>query len=332
MATREQISTTARLVGSLSSPWAVEAVDLVRDFPRRRQPTVRALDGLSLRVPRGEVHGLLGPNGAGKTTLVKILTTVLLPTSGRAAVCGHDVVAAGRAVRPLIGVVFGGDRGLYTRLTARQNLEFWGALQKLPPRLLRERTDWLLHRLGLADKANHRVETFSRGMKQRVHLARGLIADAQVLFLDEPTMGMDPVAVREFRVLIEELRGEGRTILLGTHDMAEAEALCDRVSFIRSGSIVATRSPHALGDLVSRPRGVEVDNLDTATMAWLRTQTGVLSVSGTPETARVCVEAEDTLPHLLRLLLDHGVTSFRTLRPTLEEVYVDLIGDNGLRV
>src|SRR5207245_5187789 len=123
-----------------------------------------ALDRVSLDIPLGEIHGLLGPNGAGKTTLVKILSTVLVPTSGRACVLGHDVVAEARAVRPVIGIVFGGERGLYWRLTGRQNLEYWGALYKLSTRATRQRAQQLLERVGLADKADQRVEEYSRGM------------------------------------------------------------------------------------------------------------------------------------------------------------------------
>src|SRR6266487_781075 len=202
---------------------AVEVREIRRSFtPRKREPVV-ALDGVSLSIPAGEVHGLLGPNGAGKTTLVKIRSTVLLPTSGTAQVLGHDVVEETRAVRPLIGIVFGGERGLYTRLTARQNLEYWGALYRLSSATIRQRSAALLERVGLVDRADQRVEEFSRGMKQRLHLARGLMGDAKVLFLDEPTTGMDPLAAREFRTLVGELKGEGRTILLTTHDLVEPE-------------------------------------------------------------------------------------------------------------
>src|SRR5918995_4693652 len=152
---------------------AVEVEEISRVFEPRKKPRVVALDGISLAIPAGEIHGLLGPNGAGKTTLVKILATVLLPTSGRARVLGHDVVEETKTVRPLIGIVFGGERGLYTRLTARQNLEYWGALYKLSPGASRERAQQLLERMGLAARADQRVEEFSRGMKQRLHLARG---------------------------------------------------------------------------------------------------------------------------------------------------------------
>ncbi len=299
--------------------------------PRKREP-VNALDGVSLTIPVGEVHGLLGPNGAGKTTLVKILSTVLLPTGGSASVLGHDVVAEARAVRPQIGIVFGGERGLYWRLTGRQNLEYWGALYKLSRSEIRERTGMLLERVGITDRADERVETYSRGMKQRLHLARGLIGDAKVLFLDEPTTGMDPLAAREFRALIGELRGEGRTILLATHDMAEAEALCDRVTLIDRGAILATESPRTLGRVISRFQRIDVEGATDDVIAQIAALAGVASVAPADIGMRIEVAEEGVTADVLRILVDSGVTSVRTSMPSLEEVYVQLIGDRGLQV
>src|SRR3989440_4866443 len=267
----------------MSGVQAVEVQEIRRFFPPRKREPVTALDRVSLAIPVGEVHGLLGPNGAGKTTLVKILSTVLLPTSGRATVLGHDVVADARAVRPQIGIVFGGERGLYWRLTGRQNLEYWGALYKLSSRLTRERAQKLLERVGLTDKADQRVEEYSRGMKQRLHLARGLMGDARVLFLDEPTTGMDPLAAREFRTLIGELRGEGRTILLATHDMVEAEIVCDRVTLIDRGRIVATESPRTLGRVISRFQRIDVEGADAAVLAEIALVAGVSAVAVQPD-------------------------------------------------
>jgi ABC-2 type transport system ATP-binding protein len=311
---------------------AVAVNEIRRVFtPRKREP-VSALDGISLIIPVGEVHGLLGPNGAGKTTLVKILSTVLLPTSGSASVLGHDVVAEARAVRPQIGIVFGGERGLYWRLTGRQNLEYWGALYKLSRAEIRERTGALLERVGITDRADERVETYSRGMKQRLHLARGLIGDAKVLFLDEPTTGMDPLAAREFRALIGELRGEGRTILLATHDMAEAEALCDRVTLIDRGTILATESPRTLGRVISRFQRIDVEGADDDVVAQIAALAGVASVAPSDVGIRIEVAEEGVTADVLRLLVDSGVTSVRTSMPSLEEVYVQLIGDRGLQV
>jgi ABC-2 type transport system ATP-binding protein len=314
---------------------AVIVEGLTRVFEPRRKAGNRvvALDHVSLAIPTEEVHGLLGPNGAGKTTLVKILSTVLLPTSGRAQVLGRDVVQETAAVRPLIGIVFGGDRGLYWRLTGRQNLEYWGALYKLSGRTTRARAQQLLQRVGLSEKADERVEKYSRGMKQRLHLARGLMGDGKVLFLDEPTTGMDPLAAREFRALIGELRGEGRTVLLATHDMAEAEVVCDRVTLIDRGRIIATESPRTLGHLLSRFQRIDVQEAPDSVLAEIRTLRGVTAVEpvdggGT----RIEVDEEGATQVVLERLLAAGVTSVRTSLPNLEEVYVQLIGERGMEI
>ena len=311
---------------------AVVVEEIRRVFTPRKRDPVTALDGVSLTIPAGEVHGLLGPNGAGKTTLVKILSTVLLPTDGRASVLGHDVVADARAVRPQIGIVFGGERGLYWRLSGRQNLEYWGALYKLSRGEIRERTEQLLERVGISERADERVETYSRGMKQRLHLARGLIGDARVLFLDEPTTGMDPLAAREFRALIGELRGEGRTILLATHDMAEAETLCDRVTLIDRGAILATESPRTLGRVISRFQRIDVEGAPDALVTRIAALPGVASVVPADLGVRIEVAEEGVTADVLKLLVAGGVTSVRTSMPSLEEVYVHLIGDRGLQV
>src|SRR5919198_1379230 len=245
-----------------------------------------------------------------------------MPTSGHARVLGYDVVAEARAVRPLIGIVFGGERGLYWRLTGRQNLEYWGALYKLSARTSRRRAQELIER----------VETYSRGMKQRLHLARGLIGDARVLFLDEPTTGMDPLAARDFRALIGELKGEGRTILLATHDMVEAETVCERVTLIDRGAILATESPRTLGRMISRFQRIDVEGAEPALIARVRELPGVHTVNEADGGARIEVAEEGATGAVLKLLVDAGVTSVKTSLPSLEEVYVHVIGDRGLEV
>jgi ABC-2 type transport system ATP-binding protein len=312
---------------------AVEVREIRRSFtPRKREPVV-ALDGVSLSIPAGEVHGLLGPNGAGKTTLVKILSTVLLPSAGSAFVCGFDVVEETKAVRPLIGIVFGGERGLYTRLTARQNLVYWGALYRLAGAEIKSRSELLLERVGLADRADQRVEEFSRGMKQRLHLARGLIGDARVLFLDEPTTGMDPLAAREFRALIEELKDEGRTILLTTHDMVEAETVCDRVTLIDRGRLIATETPRSLGTLISRFQRIDVEDAPGELLGEIEHLAGVSAVTAQPDgSVRIEVNEEGATTVVLRRLVDNGVTSVRTSLPSLDEVNVHVMGERGLRI
>ncbi|HEY3606284.1 MAG TPA: ABC transporter ATP-binding protein [Pseudonocardiaceae bacterium] len=317
---------------------AVDVRGLTRCFDtgsglRKRGRTLVAIDGIDLRVDQGEVHGLLGPNGAGKTTLCKILSTVLLPTAGTVRVLGHDVRTDTAAVRAAIGIVFGGERGLYGRLTARQNIEYWGSLYGLRRAAARERATELLARVGLADRADERVEGFSRGMKQRVHLARGLVAEPRVLLLDEPTTGMDPVASRDFRVLIEQLRNERRTVLITTHDMVEAEQVCDRVSFINGGRILATEPPSVLGDWITRFERVDVAGLTEPLCATLAGQPGVGDVSRLPD-GRARFETTETgaAARLVTELVSHGVTNLAISRPSLEEVYVHLFGTNGMAV
>ena len=310
----------------------MEADDLGRVFEVKKRPTVVALSGVSLRVAPGEVHGLLGPNGAGKTTLVKILSTVLLPSTGAARVTGHDVVAETAAVRPVIGIVIGGDRGLYGRLTARQNLAYWAALYRLAPAEGRERSEALLARVGLADRGDDRVQSYSRGMRQRLHLARGLINDPRVLFLDEPSTGMDPVAAREFRAIVRELAAEGRTVFLTTHDMAEAEAVCDRVTLIDRGRVLATESPTALSRLASRNERIECAGADDGVLQRVGTLAGVERVTVSADSARIHLETEAAVGEVMRWLVAAGVTSVRVTRPSLEEVYLDMVGDRGMGI
>lgn len=317
----------------------VEVRGLTREFSRRRlfdrrstEVTV-ALGGVDLDVEYGEVHGLLGPNGAGKTTLCKILATILLPTSGDVRVCGFDVVGEAREVRKRIGIVLGGDRGLYGRLTVRQNLRHWGALYGLHGAALTSRVDDLIERFGLASRQNERVEGYSRGMKQRVHLARGLVADPALLLLDEPTDGMDPVAAREFRRMVAQLRLDGKTILITTHNMAEAEQVCDRVSFIDNGRLLAT-DLSVLGSLVSRYERIDALAVPESTRAKVAVLAGVDKVEDLADGyVRFHATGGDAAVEVLRALVDSGVTKLRSTEPSLEEVYLHLMGDQrGMRV
>lgn len=312
---------------------AVHAENLGRTYEARGKGSpVRALSGVSLKIELGTVQGLLGPNGAGKTTLTKILSTALLPSEGRASVLGLDVVRQTAAVRREIGLVLGGDRGLYPRLTARDNLEYWSALYNVPRDISRRRIPDLLERLGLATVA--RVETFSRGMKQRLHLARGLVADARVLLLDEPTMGMDPLAAHDFRDLIRELRAAGKSILLTTHDMAEAEAVCDSVALIDHGRVLAVETPDQLAKLVARFERIDFTSHDQNLAERLRALDGISTVQALQSAADYRIELQDdsVTTKVLSFLLAEGVTSIRTSRPSLAEVYVHVIGDRGFDV
>ncbi|MEU8801682.1 ABC transporter ATP-binding protein [Spirillospora sp. NPDC048819] len=312
---------------------AVHTSGLRRTYRRGRQDPVVALDDLTMTIAQNEIHGLLGPNGAGKTTLVKILSTVLLPTAGSARILGHDVVAGTRAVRSLVGLVLGGDRGLYDRLTARRNLLFWGALYKLDARTTRNRADALLERVGLADRADDRVERFSRGMRQRLHLARGLLHEPRMLFLDEPTSGLDPVAAGAFRRLVLDLRAEGRTFLLATHDMDEATALCDRVTLIDRGRMVLSADTARVGHFLGDRECVDFSHPDAALTGALALLPDVTDVERRDGTLwRAHTSGRDGTRRVLSWLLERDVLTARRGEPTLEEVYLRTVGDRGMRI
>ncbi|OSC74745.1 ABC transporter ATP-binding protein [Streptomyces sp. WA6-1-16] len=304
---------------------AVETLRLGREYRARRGPAVPALNDVSMEVEQGEVHGLLGPNGAGKSTLMKILSTVLLPTSGTGRVLGYDLATEHRRIRPLLGIVFGGERGLYPRLTARQNLRYWAALYGISATNGSRRTDALLEELGLSARADDRVETFSVGMRQRLHLARGIIGDPRVLLLDEPTNGLDPLAARQLRELIQRLAGEGRTVLIATHDLAEAEVLCDRVTMINHGRVVAAEAPKTLARLVHREERVRI-RAGSSLLDEVRALPGVLGIRAADDgTSVVSAAHQEAVGRVLAFVVQHGVTEIRTELPSLEEVYLRLV-------
>ena len=202
---------------------------------------VRAVDGVSFEVGQGEVFGLLGHNGAGKTTTFKMLTGRALPTGGTAQVCGHDVVSGRERIKPLINLVFE-DQNLYERLSGRDNLRLFADLYGAP----KGRVEELLEMVGLLEAAGRKVKTYSSGMKQRLLVARALVNEPRVLFLDEPTRGLDPTSARELRALISGLSKQGTTVFLTTHYMEEADEICDRVAFLSQGKIVALDTPREL--------------------------------------------------------------------------------------
>ncbi len=303
---------------------------------RRQRKQVEAVRGVSLQIEPGELFGLLGPNGAGKTTTIKMLITLLLPTSGQASILGKDVVADAREVRRHIGYVFGGDRGLYERLSALDNLRYFAELYAVPAREQRARIGHLLELVGLTGREKERVEGFSRGMRQRLHIARGLLHDPAILFLDEPSIGIDPIGARELRQTIGTLRDEGKTILLTTHYMFEADELCDRIAVIREGQVVAQGTPEQLKARVTAGSVVEVETFGTAgagladRLAQLRALAGVRGATVTQqahaETLVVHVApGADVTAAVLAALTGIRVGRVITREPTLEDAYVELV-------
>ena len=307
-----------------------------RGLVRRERVDHEALRGADLHISAGELFGLLGPNGAGKTTMVKIFTTLLLPTSGEARIVGLDVVRDPWAIRRRIGFVFGGERGLYWRLSGLDNLRYFADLYRIPPDVSRRRIAALLERLGLKGRERDRVELYSRGMKQRLHLARGLLNDPEVLFLDEPTIGLDPVGARELRVIVRELADAGKTIFLTTHYMFEADAICDRIAVINKGSIVAEGTPSSIKRVVENQGVVEFEvvGMPNEHIAGLRGLPGVSSVTVSEhELAQLvtvhCARPADVMTQLGLILDGVKLQKVSSREPTLEDAYVQLIGESS---
>ncbi len=319
---------------------AIETQDLVRTYRSKRMPgnpqgaAVVALDGITLDVPREEFFGLLGPNGAGKTTLIKVLVTLLLPSAGRAKVSGLDVVTQAQQVRERISMVSGGEHSGYGLLTVREQLWMFSQFYGIPTKIALARIDELLKVVGLFEERNRRVSALSTGMRQKMNLVRGLVPDPEILFLDEPTVGLDVGAARDVRAYIKEwIRGKpGRTILLTTHYMHEAEELCDRVAIIHKGRIIAADAPEALK---RSGTGGSYFVLTTEPMdgaVWLSSLAGVQRVDTRALDGRTEIKlqlADDgAIAGVVKALADHDrrILSLQKEEPSLEDVFVRLVG------
>lgn len=320
---------------------AIRTVELTKRFPKRRRlrPPFRttgeklALDRVSLTIRPGEVFGLLGPNGAGKTTLVKILSTLTLPTRGTALVGDLDVVKHSREVRRRIGVIYGDERSFFWRLSVLENLRFYASLYGLPGRLAEPRIRDLLDLVGLTKDATVQMHHFSTGMKQRAAIARGLLNDPGILFMDEPTRGLDPVAALELRRFVGARVANGdRTVLVATHSMAEAEELCHRVAFLHAGRVQLLGTIEQLRGAL-RPEDVhviEVSGLDAGALPMLSAVPGVRGLTVRPKagTARdelevVAERGSAAVPTLVRAIVEAGgsVWSCVPRELSLEEMF-----------
>ncbi len=299
---------------------------------KKSRNIVEAVKGISFDVGYGELFGLVGPNGAGKTTTIKMLTTLLTPTSGTAKVLGFDIVEDVMKIRRSIGIIFGGERGLYYRVSGRENLRYFADLYGVPLSKREKRINDLLEMVGLADRADGRVESYSRGMKQRLHIAKGLINDPELIFMDEPTIGLDPEAARETRAMIKALVDKGKTILLTTHYMFEADELCHRIGVISDGKIVALDSPSALKRFVMDITVIEVEAFGVADddLAALRKQPGVTAVNANLEGERQTIRVQtprgsEFIPTVTKLLSKAKIMDVRIKEPTLEDAYLKLV-------
>lgn len=242
----------------------IEVRDLKREYELKKKglfnkkKLLTAVDGISFSVREGEIFGLLGENGAGKTTTIKMLITLLAPTSGTCKVLGYDTFGQEKEIRKRINFIFGGEMGVYRRLSARDNLKYFANLYLIEKSVAEERIEKLLKLVGLEESADQLTETYSKGMIQRLQIARGLINEPDIIFMDEPTVGLDPLGARMLRDIIIELKKQGKTILLTTHYMYEAEELCDRVALMKKGKIIALDTPEQLKRSVRKDSEEEV--------------------------------------------------------------------------
>jgi ABC-2 type transport system ATP-binding protein len=342
--------------------WAIEAENLVKKFrqrtaskqeengkknPRLRLPRLfgprqapswfTAVDGVDLHIPQGEVFGLLGPNGAGKSTTIRMLCTLLEPTSGTARVNGFDLIKEPTQVRQSLGIVLAGERSIYWKLTGRENLEYFAALYHIPPLQARKRINELLERMELTERANELVEKYSTGMKQRIALSKALLARPPILLLDEPTLGLDPQAARRVRELIVELKQEGHTILLTTHYMEEADQLSDRIGIIDQGTIIALDTPERLKKRIDQQEVVrmEISGWHTEMAEVIRSMPQVGNVlernMGTDSLYEVSLQTANSrqvLPGIIQTINQNGtrLVNMNIVKPSLEDVFINLTG------
>jgi ABC-2 type transport system ATP-binding protein len=315
-------------------------------LPRRRsrpQPGASAatsfvaLEDVNLEIPQGELFGLLGSNGAGKTTLIKILTTLLAPTTGSAWVLGRDVVREPQPIRRQINMVSGGETSGYGILTVRENLWLFSQLYDIPSCEAQRRIDALIEIVGLADKADTRITYLSTGLRQKMNFCRGFMTDPAVLFLDEPTLGLDVTSARTLRQFVREWMSErtGRTLVLTTHYMMEADELCDRVAVIDRGKVLACDTPGALKRRLQRYPLFEIALAPCGgTNGWheLSLLPGVHHCASRerPDLVdlKVALDEEAAVGSVVQQVVRGGsrILSLKKVEPTLEDVFVDLVG------
>jgi ABC-2 type transport system ATP-binding protein len=286
-----------------------------------------AVDNISLDIGIGQVLALLGPNGAGKTTTVRMLTSVLTPSRGWACVAGFDVVRQADEVRASVGVLTE-HHGLYNRMPAQDYLDFFGQLYQLKPAVRRKRIHQLLEQFGLMDHLARPIGEYSKGMRQKLALARALLHDPPVLLLDEPTSAMDPESARLVRDSIRNLRSAERTIVICTHNLAEAEELSDQIAIIRLGKIIALGSPQSLKSSLLGPPEYELRLASQLNGFRLPLPEGVVITSSGPDWIRYqALNPNEVNPTILRCFLDYGmpVTSLFEVPRSLEQVYLQAI-------
>ena len=290
--------------------------------------TIQALDNLSLEVPRGIVFGFLGANGSGKTTTIRLLLGLLEPTSGQAEVLGFDTRSHSQEIRQRTGALLE-HPGLYERLSAEDNLEFYGRVWRLPTASRRSRIKELLHQMGLWQRRHQKVGEWSRGMKQKLAVARAMLHCPPLIFLDEPTNGLDPVAAAALREDLQEMVArEGVTVFLTTHNLVEAEKLCQQIGVIRQGKLLAVGHPDRLRARASSPR-IEIigRGFTPQVIDWLESQPPITSTQIVSDRLTINLHKQISVAPLVRMLVNAGVEieEVRKASASLEEVFLNLM-------
>lgn len=311
---------------------AITCTDLGRKFTSGKR-VVEALKDVNIAVKTGELFGLLGPNGAGKTTLIKILTTLLLPTTGQAHVFNYDVTREENKIRPIINMVSGGEYSGYGLLTVKENLWMFSQFYGIPGDIAEARIQTLMDRLHIAHMESRKVRTLSTGERQRVNIIRAFMTNPKVVFLDEPTLGLDVETARLIRKFIKEWLEQDpeRTVLLTTHYMMEADQLCDRIAIIHEGKIVALDTPSALKDVVTKEISLHVEVKPVINVDWLNNMTDVIGfkskdLGGAIELRIVC-KNESAIGDILAYINEEGKINYvYKEEPTLEDVFLKLTG------
>jgi ABC-2 type transport system ATP-binding protein len=325
----------------MSKTPAIRTEDLTRIYKirggKKSDPKeLVALKDVSIQIPRSELFGLLGPNGAGKTTLIKVLTTLLAPTSGRASVAGYDVTKDPHEIRARINMVSGGESSGYGLLTVRENLWMFSQFYGIPSREANRRIKELLHVVGLGDRINTKSSDLSSGLRQKMNIVRGFMTDPEVLFLDEPTLGLDVGASRDVRSFIRDWMDESRdrTILLTTHYMVEAEQLCDRVAIINEGRVLACDTPAALKQQLQRAAiyNLQISPLDSTDPETFERIRGVHHFTYQSQdgyaTLEFILDEDDVLATVLNHLTENNIhlLNLEKREPSLEDVFIHLVG------
>ena len=324
---------------------AVEIQNIKKVFITRKKKFFRtiekkeftAVDGISFDIYKGEIFGLLGPNGAGKTTTIKMITGILEPTSGSIKLCNIDVNKSPMEALKKIGVVLAGDRSIYWKLTGRENLEYFAALYGMSPKQACERADKILKDLQMDDKADVLVEKYSTGMKQKVALGKALIPDAPVILLDEPTLGLDPQSALNLREIIIGLKKSGKTILLTTHYMEEADYLCDRIAIVDGGKIIALDTSAKLKESINTVKliDIQVSNMKDEMIQKLKELSGVQKVINCykPEDRQYEISIHHTcgdeiVQAIISILTIFSVKiiNIKVKEPSLEDVFINMTG------